>query len=212
MTLKGLWAPLGLLFMAPAGGWADLTANVGWTSDYIYRGIPQSTSSASAGIDYEASGFYAGAWGADVSMGSEVDLYFGYGGQVGDISYGVGATGYFYTDDFDDTYRELNLNLGYELFSIDAALGEYDNFSGPTQDYSFLAIGFELGPVALTFGTFGQDFDGEYAELSFGWDFEGIDLSFGVVHSTNDLLGGPGTQDTSLVFGIAKTFDLSNKP
>lgn len=210
MRLKDLWAPLGLLSMVPAASLAEVTANVGWVSEYIYRGFPQSTSSASAGIDYEGSGFYVGAWGADVSMGSEVDLYFGYGGEVGDFSYGIGATGYYYTDDFDDTYQELNLNLGYEFVSIDAAFGEYDNFAGPTQDYSFLSIGLELGPVVLTIGTFGQDFNGEYAELGFGWEFEGVDLSFGVVHSTNDLLGGPGTQDTSLVFGIGKTFDLPN--
>ena len=205
-----LFAPLGLLTVLAAPAAAELSANVGWVSDYIFRGIPQSNSSASAGIDYAQEGFYVGAWGADVGMGSEVDVYFGYGGEAGDFTYGVGATGYFYTDDFDDTYQELNLSLGYEWLTIDAAFGQYDNFAGPTQDYSFVSIGLELGPVSLTFGTFGQDFNGEYAELGFGWEVEGIDLSFGVVHSTDDLLGGPGTRDTSLVFGINKSFDLSN--
>ncbi|MEE8307866.1 MAG: hypothetical protein V3R81_11415, partial [Gammaproteobacteria bacterium] len=74
--------------------------------------------------------------------------------------------------------------------------------------YSFISLGIELGPVSLTFGTFGQDFNGEYAELGFGWDFDGIDLSFSVVHGTDELLGGPGTSDTSLVFGISKFFNL----
>lgn len=202
------FALLGLLLILPVMAGAELSANVGWVSDYIFRGIPQSNSSASAGLDYEQGGFYVGTWGADVTMGSEIDLYFGYGGEAGDFTYGIGATGFFYTDDFDDTYQELNLSLGYESITLDAALGQYDNFAGPTQDYSFISVGIELGPVSLTFGTFGQDFNGEYAELGFGWDFEGIDLSFGVVHSTDDLLGGPGASDTSLVFGINKSFNL----
>ena len=210
MQVKSVLALLGSALLVPVVGQADVTANVGWISEYIFRGIPQSDSSASAGLDYEESGFYAGVWGADVSTGAEIDLYAGYGGEYRDVSYGIGVTGYFYTDDFDDTYKELNFNVGYQLVSLDAAFGEYDNFAGPTQDYSFVALGLELGPVDLTFGTFGRDFDGEYAELSFGWEWEGIDLSFGVVHSTDDLLGGPGTQDTSLVFGIGKTFNLAD--
>ncbi len=40
-----------------------LSANVGLTSQYIFRGIAQTdTASASAGLDYENSGFYAGIW------------------------------------------------------------------------------------------------------------------------------------------------------
>src|SRR5690554_599270 len=87
---------------APAVSSAELSANIGWVSQYVYRGIFQETSSASAGIDYEdESGFYVGAWGADVGQGLETDVYLGYTGGNGDFSYTIGATGYFYTDDFD---------------------------------------------------------------------------------------------------------------
>ena len=68
---------------------ADVSYNVGFVSEYYYRGIYQKNASASAGIDYEQSGFYAGAWTADVGDGLEVDGYLGYGGEVGDFSYGV---------------------------------------------------------------------------------------------------------------------------
>ena len=76
---------------------ADWSANIGWASDYHYRGIFQSSSSAFAGIDYESGGFYAGSWTADVGDSLEVDGYFGYGGTLGDLSYGIGFTGYYYT-------------------------------------------------------------------------------------------------------------------
>ena len=52
-----------------------LSANVGAVSQYIFRGIVQTdTASASAGVDYENSGFYVGAWTADVQEGLEIDL------------------------------------------------------------------------------------------------------------------------------------------
>ena len=35
---------------------ADISANIGWASDYFYRGILQAPSSASAGIDFERLG------------------------------------------------------------------------------------------------------------------------------------------------------------
>ena len=54
---------------------ADVSMNVGYVSEYYYRGIYQKNSSGSAGIDVEAGGFYIGAWTADVGDGLEVDGY-----------------------------------------------------------------------------------------------------------------------------------------
>ena len=45
--------------------------------------------------------------------GLEYDLYAGYGMDIGEVSVGVGFTGYYYTDDFDETYEEVNLSIGY---------------------------------------------------------------------------------------------------
>jgi uncharacterized protein (TIGR02001 family) len=97
---------------------ADVSYNIGYVSEYYYRGIYQKNSSASAGIDYEEGGFYAGAWTADVGDGLEYDLYAGYGMDIGDLSVGVGFTGYYYTDDWDETYEEVNLSVGYGPVSI----------------------------------------------------------------------------------------------
>ena len=56
---------------------ADWSANIGWASDYHFRGILQKSSSASGGIDYTKNGFYVGTWVADVAGpygdGLEVD-------------------------------------------------------------------------------------------------------------------------------------------
>ena len=84
----------------------DWSANIGFESQYFYRGIFQSKSSAQGGIDMEAGGFYLGAWGADVDDGVEIDGYGGYNFEIGDFTLGAGATIYTYTGDFDDTYTD----------------------------------------------------------------------------------------------------------
>ncbi len=187
----------------------ELTANAGYMSDYIFRGVPQVDSAAMAGLDAAAAGFYLGAWAADVEPGLEIDLYGGYEGTLGDIRYGVGATGYFYTDDFDDDYREVNTSLGWRLFSIDADFGRYDNFGGPTLDYSHIAPKVEYRGFHALYGTFGGDFDGSYWEAGYGATFEplGIDYTMAVIRSSARLLG-TGSGDASLVLSVSKTFTL----
>ncbi|MFU8895144.1 MAG: TorF family putative porin [Gammaproteobacteria bacterium] len=185
----------------------DFSANVGMMSDYIFRGIKQNSSAAYAGLDYEKSGFYVGTWAAEVGEGLEYDLYVGYSGEVGDFTYGIGYTGYFYTDDFDDTYNELNLTAGYGLFSVEYSIGRYDNFDGPTLDYGFLAGTLEYEGFYLTYGTFLDDFDGDYVEVGYGTEVSGFDLGIAAVHSDSDL-SGTGSSETALMFTIGKTFDL----
>lgn len=208
---------LALAAAAPAAHAVEATANVGYMSEYIFRGVPQDDSSAMGGLDVKQSGFYAGTWAADVGQGLEVDLYAGYNGSIGDFTYGVGGTGYYYTDDFDDTYEELNLSLGYKIFSISGAIGSYDNFDGPSEDYTFVAPRVDYKGFYGLVGIFGNDFDGEYYEAGYGSQFEpiGVDWKFSVIHSTDDLLGdtdedGDDDDDTSLVFSLSKTFKLLN--
>jgi len=185
-------------------GWS---ANVGFASDYYYRGIFQASSSPSGGIDYEQSGFYAGIWAADVDDGLEVDGYFGYGGEVEEFGYSIGYTGYFYTGDFDDTYQEINLGGSYGFLSIDVAIGEYDNFGSPKADYGYYAMTFEKNGFYGKYAGFSQDFDGEYFEA--GYNFTVADVDLGIVAVFNDKdLSGTGSSDETLIFTIGKSFDL----
>ncbi len=202
-----------VILAASAAANAQATANVGWASEYHFRGILQKVSSASAGLDYESSGFYVGTWAADVGDGLEVDGYFGYGTDVGDFSLSIGYTGYFYTGDFDDTYQEINLGGAFAGLSLDVAIGRYDNFSGPTQDYTFAALTFEQRGFYGTFGTFSQDFDGDYIELGYGRTIAEIDFGLALILANDDLLGdingdGIPDDDESLIFTIGKSFDL----
>ena len=184
---------------------AEWSANVGFASEYYYRGIFQESSSASAGIDYESNGLYAGTWAADVGDGLEVDGYFGYGADVGDVSLSVGFTGYYYTGDFDDTYQEINLGAAFNIFSLDVAVGEYDNFDGPTVDYTYYSLTAEKNGFYGKYAGFSQDAEGEYLELGYGTTVSEIDIGVSLIFSNADLVG---EDDEAIVFTIGKAFDL----
>lgn len=215
----------------PAVSLADLSANAGIVSDYIFRGIFQEDSSPYGGFDYESdSGIYAGVWGADVGLGMEIDLYGGYGGSFADEgSFSVGFTGYFYTEDgapsssqpgFYDTITEVNLGVGYGIFSIDLAIGEEDLWGNPA-DYTFttITIAPEVGPY-YAFNSWGDDYDGDFIEIGYGWTaMDEIDLSVAWLYAPDaddpgSVLafdeGFSGYSDSTIVFGVSKTFPIGD--
>ena len=203
LTKTGL---AGILLAMTGAAHADLSANLGYASEYHYRGILQKNSSANGGLDYESGGFYAGTWAADVGDGLEVDGYFGYGGEIDEFGYSVGYTGYFYTGDFDDTYQEINLGGSYGNLSVDVAVGRYDNFDGPTLDYTYYAMTLESeSGFYSTFAGFSQDFEGEYIELGYGTTVSEVDVGVALIFANDDLVGD---DEESIVFTIGKSFDL----
>jgi uncharacterized protein (TIGR02001 family) len=99
---------------APAAPASPFTANVGFTTDYIWRGIAQTSHNPAVqgGIDYShASGLYAGIWGSNVSWIAdsgaiaagtgnttmELDTYLGFKNTFAeDFTYDVGFIRYNY--------------------------------------------------------------------------------------------------------------------
>lgn len=205
---RRLAGPLLIVVLAATSGQAlgDASANIGWASDYYYRGIFQARSSASAGVDFSKAGFYAGTWATDVNDGLEVDGYFGYAHEIGDLSLGLGFTGYYYTQDFDDTYEELNLRAGFGIASVDVALGEYDNFDEPTQKYSWSALTIEKYGFRSRYAVFGRDFSGDYFEFGYERSLAELDLGVTLILA-DDELGDESAE--SLIFTIGKSFDFN---
>ena len=184
---------------------ADWSANLGFASEYYYRGIFQESTSANGGLDFESGGFFAGTWAADVGDGLEVDGYFGYGFNLGEVDLSVGYTGYFYTGDFDDTYQEINLGAGFGMLTLDVAVGEHDNFDGPTQNYTFYSLMLEKNGFYGKYGGFAQDFEGEYFEIGYTRSISDVDVGLNLIFSNEDLVG---EADEAIVFTLSKSFDL----
>jgi len=209
----------------------DITANGGAVTQYVFRGIPQSDGKAAAqgGVDLEASGFYLGTWfsqvdtsartpsGVVAATGLEYDLYGGYAFDVGDFSFGIGGTGYFYTDSFDEEYIEMNLSAAWKFITIDYAIGEYDQ--QPVEaDYTFGSITLDYNGFYGKVGSWGDDFNGDYFEIGYGStltvaDKDLFDYTFAIIRSDEDLSlkvdnDGNPTEDTFFYAGVVKTFDL----
>ena len=202
-------AVLSLLLVSSVAN-AEWSANLGFQSDYYFRGIFQKSASAQGGIDYEnENGFYAGTWVADVGGdiagdGLEVDIYTGFTSSIGDFTYGIGYTGYYYTGDFDDTYQEMNLSFGYGWLTIDAALGEYDA-SPTTLDYQFYSATLAHDGWWAQYGTFQDSFEGDYIQLGYDFSVEDFDLGVSLLLTDDNAVGA---EEEALIFSIAKSFDL----
>lgn len=232
MTIKNLVPVLVLSVAAalPATSMAEGSGNIGYASDYVFRGIFQEDSSPFVGADYTTdSGFYVGTWWADVGQGTETDVYVGWTGGNDNVNFKVGYTGYYYLDDFDGDYNEVNLGLYAGIFALDVAIGSYDPLSAlSSQDYTFTSITLspEMGPY-YKYGVWGGDFadnvltgftkdgtdDADYLEIGYAWSFEeqGIDLSAALIHSSNlpvteTGFANPNGADYALTFTIKKTF------
>lgn len=202
----------GAMSAAPVMAEGSLSANIGFASEYVFRGILQNDASGSAGLDYENSGFYAGVWTADVEDGLEVDGYLGYGIETeSGFSASLGYTTYQYTGDFDTEYNEVNLGLGFGIASLEYTVGEHEIEGGDDEDYTFVALTLEHNGFYGTYGNFSDDWDGDYLELGYGTEIGGFDAGIALIFSQDDL--GPvnapiGDDDETIVFSIGKSFDL----
>jgi uncharacterized protein (TIGR02001 family) len=119
------------LFTVPAIAFAQdtksphtITGNVGFFSDYSFRGLTQTLEEPAiqGGFDYaHASGLYAGTWGSNVSPylfldgNMEWDFYGGWTKAFGDFGINVGALYYYYPGAEitpGESYDTLELMIG----------------------------------------------------------------------------------------------------
>jgi uncharacterized protein (TIGR02001 family) len=128
-TKKMAGSLLGVALLAGSfPAFAGMTGNVGAFSEYMFRGVGQSGGAAvQGGIDYaHDTGFYLGTWASNIGFagGTEMDLYGGYAGKIGEVGFDIGGIYYWYTEE-------------------DEADGEYSTVEG--------YVGLSFGPVAVKY-------------------------------------------------------------
>ncbi|MDH5444797.1 MAG: TorF family putative porin [Gammaproteobacteria bacterium] len=175
---------------------SPLTGNVGMASNYIWRGATQSNDEAavSGGIDYaHSSGLYAGTWVSSMSSSTnsdhdagsnttstqyEHDLYIGYGGEAGPVSYDVSYIKYMYPvgEKVYLDFEEINISVGY----------------GPVTLLVAPTIGVESDPAAT--GTKYEDH--MYTSISAEFEVK-KDLMLGLVYGVYDYDEAPNTPSTA---------------
>ncbi|MCX8145854.1 MAG: TorF family putative porin [Azovibrio sp.] len=131
-----------------AAGPHSFTGNFAITTDYLFRGISQTQNKPAlqGGFDYaHSSGLYVGVWGSNVKWvdtggykdnnSLELDLYGGYKGELGPLSYDLGMIRYYYPGDYvanatsPDT-TEAYVGLGWQFLSFKYSHVVSENFVG----------------------------------------------------------------------------------
>lgn len=195
-----------MLLASSTAGAAELSANVGVSSDYRFRGVSQSARDPAlqGGVDYVHGGFYAGSWastidfdagpGNDPDADLEVDLYAGYTWERAGVEWDAGLLHYAYPgadSAFDLPFTEVYAGARYGVVS--AHLAYTDDYTGTTEEsayYAALSASFELArgyTLALALGRSGGDgveavFGSGYTDyrVAVSRDFAGIvvDLAY----------------------------------
>ena len=199
---------------------SSVSYNVGYMSEYWYRGVYQSDSAVSFGADYEAGSFYAGTWMADVDDGIEFDVYAGFNFEMMGMPMYLGATGYYYSDNFDGNYEEMNAGVDMGFIALDVAFaGQYEEVdanyvnTGNDLDYQHYTITLPLSfvglPLDYSYQTFQDELSGFTHELSYGTSVGGADV--GLVlgrNSENSTAATAGTDNdtTYATFSLGYSF------
>ena len=160
-----------------SSAFAEVSMNIGVTSNYVWRGVSQTDDqpAISGGVDWSgASGLYAGAWASNVDFGPdtspyELDLYGGYAGKVADFGYDVGLIYYTYEPDDDANFLELALSGSWKFLSAGlnyTLSGEADDDTGAFVSgdlYYYGAFSYDLPEdfnIGLTLGRYDFENDG----------------------------------------------------
>jgi len=186
----------------------EFSANIALTTDYMYRGISQTSEEPAiqGGFDYTYTpfGFYAGIWASNLDFEDgdtsiEIDYYGGFAGEFANgISWDIGGLYYQYPGTDADAGADFDFVEAY------GSLG-----------YTFSDVQFEPSfgvGVAYSPDFFGEDDDGVYVygslDLSLPMDFG---LSFLVGHQDVDgdkTTGPAGFDYTHYVVGVNKSWNI----
>jgi len=151
---------------------ADVSANAGVFSNYIWRGVTQTNDQAAGqgGIDWSNdSGLYVGTWISNVQYpatginaagnttvdfggGYEMDVYAGFAGEAGSVGYDLGVISYQYPVTPNSNFTEIYASGTFSIvtagfaYTVDKASGITDTVGNNDNDlYTHASIDYSLG-------------------------------------------------------------------
>lgn len=158
-----------LLATCTLPAFADVSGYLGYTSDYMWRGVSQTMGKGAmqGNLMVEKNGLYGGVWASQVDFGDEatyeMDLYAGYELALSDKwSIDVGVIQYNWDkgyEDVEEAFVKVNLSGLSVAYNV-----EMDN-----SDNTFMKVGYTLpfikwADVGVNYGRFDEDND--FWELS----------------------------------------------
>ena len=153
-----------LLATCTLPAFADVSGYLGYTSDYMWRGVSQTMGKGAmqGNLMIEKNGLYGGVWASQVDFGDEatyeMDFYAGYELSLSDKwSIDVGVLQYNWDkgyEDVEEAFVKVNLSGLSVAYNV-----EMDN-----SDNTFMEVGYTLpfikwADVGVNYGRFDEDND-----------------------------------------------------
>jgi len=205
----------GALVSSQALAIEGLTANIGATNNYLWRGITQTNDAAaiSGGIDYASdSGFYIGTWASNADwaedMTYELDIYGGFSGELDNgFGYDLGYIYYNYDDEASSDFSEVYASISYGAFSVSYFTLVDSDADGDFGDDTYISADaeFEVAKdltLGLHVGNYDFDAGGDYTEYAVSLSKNGF--SFAIADT--DIKSPDG--DVNFVVSYSMEFDL----
>ncbi|WP_196138435.1 hypothetical protein [Aliikangiella sp. G2MR2-5] len=193
---------------------SSLSGYLGFSSKYIDRGVIIKTGSANLGLDWQINNWSTELWVADLGTGLEQEVSGSYSFDInsdGFLSLRYGYT--TYTNEYDQPYEEFSVFTGTGKFFIELTQGYWQGDNAQEDEYSFYSINYTPGNFLLSYGVFGNEYEGDYLEVGYNFVFQTFDLNFSVVVSSEELSDDmyfpeDAETKTHLVLSIYKNFDV----
>jgi uncharacterized protein (TIGR02001 family) len=210
---------IGLTLSSQATQAAELTANVGVTSNYVFRGLTQTDDGVAlqGGVDYvHEAGVYAGAWASNVELspgdkGYETDLYAGYNFKLNEnVTFDVGYIAYLYSStNGDPDADEIYFGAAFKDVSVTYYSGNRDVGA----DYSYIDLKYSMAlpsdfNLHLHYGNMNDDAaGGDYQDAAIGVskNIEGFDVGLTITTIDHDT---PALEDDEVFITVSKAFNL----
>jgi len=188
---------------------AEVSANIGISNMYLWRGqnLTPDAPQVHGGIEFSnGEGLYGGLWTTNEDDGHETDLYIGYGGEAGDISYDVSYWHYLYPEDGlagegpttptnvglgDNSLSELVIGLGYQDFGLTL----YNSVEAQDgSDWLYYTIDYTAGKYNILYGawTYSDAGNNEYSHVTVSYSYDD-NLSLAVSVAQEDVTDGVET-------------------
>ena len=202
---------------------AEITANAGFFSNYIWPGVTQTSDQAAGqgGIDWSGGpGLYAGTWVSNVDFdgsataGYEMDVYGGWAAEAGNFGWDLGVITYQYPLDpsnsnFTEIYATgsiVGLTAGI-WYTVDKASGLTDPNGKDDDIYLYGAYDFTAADIdySIYIGNYSFDADPNADYTHYGASIGKGGFSFAV--DKNDIEGG-NADNVRFTVGYSVDFEL----
>lgn len=199
-----VYSMLSLVCATPA--MADLSANLGVTSNFVFHGVSQTNGGPAlqGGLDYtHSSGMYLGTWASNVdkanAKGVETDVYGGVSRKLGDFNYNVGAVTRQFTNSAHKDFNEFYIGGGYKMLHTTYVLGNGYDYAEVVADGTLSGV-----RVNVRVGTKMPDQGKNIVDYGFslGKGFAGYDVKAGV--ATTNVSGAK----REFFVAVVKPFDF----